>query len=80
MKATLTGSGSSLEKERRAWVGRPFTSLMPKISEEGKDVEILTAMLGEVERFSTSSSSCWRSQLAARWLLVRSVHFVQKRG
>ena len=47
MKATLTGSGSSFEKERRACVGRPFTSLMPKISEEGNDVEILTAMLGE---------------------------------
>lgn len=48
---------------------------MPKISEEGKEVEILTAMLGEVERFSTSSSSCWRRQLAARWLPVRKRTF-----
>ena len=79
IKATLTDSGSSLEKERRAWVGWPFTSLTPKISEEGNDVEILTAMLGEGEEFSTSSSVFSRSQLAARWLLVRSVHLVQKR-
>lgn len=71
MKATLTDSGSSLEKERRAWVGWPFTSLMPKISEEGNDVEILTAMLGEVEGVSTSSSAYSRSQLAARWLLAK---------
>ena len=74
----MTGSGSSLEKERRAWVGRPFTSLIPKISEEGKDVEILTAMLGEVAGFSTSSSACAKNQLAARWLPRRAVHLAQR--
>ena len=41
---------------------------MPKISEDGNDVEILTAMLGEVGGSSMSSSACPRSQLAARWL------------
>ena len=44
---------------------------MPKISEEGNDVEILTAILGELEGFSTSPSACLGSQLAARWLLIR---------
>ena len=56
MKATLIGSGSSLVKERRAWVWWPLTILMPKISEEGKDVETLTARLAEVEGSSRSSS------------------------
>ena len=42
---------------------------MPKISEEGNEVEILTAMLGELEGFSTSSSACLGSQLGARWLV-----------
>ena len=52
---------------------------MPKISEEGNEVEILTAILGELERFSTSSSACLGSQLAARWLPVGSLHLVQRR-
>ena len=52
---------------------------MPKISEEGNEVEILTAMLGELEGFSTSSSACLGSQLAARWLMVGGVHLVQRR-
>ena len=55
-KATLIGSGSSFEIERRARVGCPFTSLTPKISESGKEVETLTARLGDLEGTSTSSS------------------------
>ena len=39
---------------------------MPKISEAGNDVEILTAMLGEVDGSSTSSSACSRSQLVCQ--------------
>ena len=56
MNFTLTGSGSSFEMERSAWVAWPLTSLMPKISEDGNEVEIFTAMLPDVDGFSTSSS------------------------
>lgn len=58
MKTTETGKGSSFVKERRAWVGWPFMSFMPKISEEGKEVDILTVRLGEAEGSSTFSSAC----------------------
>lgn len=60
-KTTVTGSGSSLETERTAWVAWPLMSLMPKISEEGKEVETLTARLGDwglSTCSSSSSSSC----------------------
>lgn len=58
MNATLIASGSSFEMERTACVGWPLTSLMPKISEDGNDVETFTARLGDVEGASTSSSTC----------------------
>ena len=48
IKATVTGAGSSLVIERRAWVGWPLTSLTPKTSACGNEVETLTARLGEV--------------------------------
>ena len=61
MKATVTGTGSSFEKERRACVGWPLTSLMPKISEDGNEVETLTARFGDFEGDSSSSSAAvWR--------------------
>ena len=41
-------------------MGWPFTSLMPKISDEGKEVETLTLRLGEVLGLSTSSSAYTR--------------------
>lgn len=56
MNFTLTGSGSSFEMERSALVAWPLTSLMPKISEDGNEVEIFTARLPDVDGFSTSSS------------------------
>lgn len=46
IKVNVTGLGSSLEMESRAWVGLPFTSLTPKISELGKVAEALTANVG----------------------------------
>ena len=62
MKATLIASGSSFEMESSAWVGCPLISLIPKISEDGNDVDTRTARLGEVDGDSTSSS------IAASWL------------
>ena len=50
------GSVSSLLKERLASVGLPLMSLMPKISESGKEAETKTFKLGEVLGVSTSSS------------------------
>lgn len=46
IKLTVTASVSSFVKERIACVGLPFTSLMPKISALGKEVETVTARLG----------------------------------
>lgn len=57
MKTTLTGSGSLFEKERRACVGWPFMSLMPKISEDGKDADTVTAIWGAELLSSISSTS-----------------------
>jgi len=58
MKFTPIASGSSLAKERSAWVAWPLTSLMPKISEEGNCTETFTLIVGEFDRLSTSSSAC----------------------
>ena len=64
MKATLIGvSGSSLMKLRRAWVGCPFTSLTPKISDCGKEAETFTARDGDWPeapclRLTSSSVTC----------------------
>lgn len=55
MKLTVTASVSSLVKERRACVGLPLTSLMPKISALGKEVETVTARLGLFAGSSISS-------------------------
>lgn len=49
MKTTLMGEGSSLVIERTARVGTALTSFMPKISEEGKEVEIWTERAGDWE-------------------------------
>lgn len=57
MKTTVMGSGSSLLMESRAWVGWPLMSLMPKISDEGNEVETFTARFAEVEGCSASASS-----------------------
>lgn len=57
MNATLIDSVSSLETERTACVEWPFTSLMPKISEDGNEVDTFTARLGDVDGASTSSST-----------------------
>ncbi len=62
MKLTLTASGSSFVMERRAWVAWPLISLIPKISEDGKDVEIFIFSPGRAEGFSISSSAYWGSQ------------------
>ena len=56
MNTTVTGSGSSFKIESNAWVGWPLTSLTPNISEDGNEVDILTAKLADVEGASTSSS------------------------
>ena len=55
MKTTETGAGSLLVKERRACVGWPLTSFMPKISEEGKEVCTLMSRVGERGGDLTSS-------------------------
>jgi hypothetical protein len=57
MNATLTDSASSLETDRTACVEWPLTSLMPKISEDGNDVDTFTARFGDVDGASTSSST-----------------------
>ena len=57
MKLRPTGSASSLVMERSAWVGWPLTSLIPKISELGNDVEIFKARPGGGGGSSTSSSA-----------------------
>lgn len=59
MKATLTGAASLLDMESRDWVGWPLISLTPNISEDGKEAEMDTAREGEVEGFSTSSSTTY---------------------
>ena len=64
MKSTEICSGSLLVSERRAVVGCPFTSFMPKISDWGKEVEILTDRAGLVEGCSTSASA-WREVLVS---------------
>jgi len=64
MKFTPTASGSSLVKERSAWVAWPLTSLMPKISEEGNCTETFTLIVGEVDGLSASSSACGHCELS----------------
>jgi hypothetical protein len=55
MKLTVTGSASSLVKERSACVGLPLTSLIPKISALGKEAETVTARAGLFVGSSISS-------------------------
>lgn len=58
----------------------PLTNLTPKISDEGKEVDILTAISGEVEGASTSSSACLLLiQPPLSGIPVPNVHLAQKR-
>jgi hypothetical protein len=60
MKTTFTGSASLLEKERRASVERPLTSLIPKISAEGNEADTETAIFGvETGSSISSTDSTW---------------------
>ncbi len=68
IKTTVTASVSSFVIERRACVGWPLMSLMPKISEDGKAVDTCTARPGESSSI-TSASSTWsfRQQTIDTW-------------
>ena len=57
MNTTLTGSGSSFVNEMMACVATPLTSLIPKISEEGKEAETFIARSGVVSNSGATSSS-----------------------
>ena len=77
-KLMPTGSFSSLVMERSAWVGWPLTSLMPKISEFGKDVEIFILRPGGGACISTSSSACGKivSDFSLCGLILGDIHLV----
>jgi len=64
---TMTGSVSSLLKERIDLVGLPLTSLMPKISASGNDAETETARLGLATGSSTGYDDCELEKCTFDW-------------
>lgn len=65
---TETGAGSWFVISRTARVGRPLTSLTPKISESGKEVLMSTAILGVVPTVDSSSIESWNPSTSSTWV------------